>query len=104
MHIVPGHAPEVLADLPKPNCVFVGGSGGNMRKIIETALMKNPKARIVVNAIALGDFAGNAKPVCRIRSAAGRNHAAFCGEREKHRVLHDDDGEQSGVYPVGKRG
>ena len=53
VHIVPGHAPEVLADLPKPDCVFVGGSGGNMRKIIETALIKNPKARIVVNAIAL---------------------------------------------------
>ena len=53
VHIVQGHAPEVLADLPKPNCVFVGGSGGNMREIIEIALMKNPKARIAVNAIAL---------------------------------------------------
>ena len=53
VHIVQGHAPEVLADLPRPNCVFVGGSGGNMREIIETALVKNPKARIAVNAIAL---------------------------------------------------
>ena len=53
VHIVQGHAPEVLADLPKPNCVFVGGSGGNIREIIEIALMKNPKARIAVNAIAL---------------------------------------------------
>ena len=53
VHIVQGHAPEVLADLPKPNCVFVGGSGGNMREIIKIALMKNPEARIAVNAIAL---------------------------------------------------
>lgn len=53
VHIVQGHAPEVLADLPKPHCVFVGGSGGNMREIIETALEKNPEARIAVNAIAL---------------------------------------------------
>ena len=53
MHIVQGHAPEVLAYLPKPNCVFVGGSGGNMREIIETALKKNPETRIAVNAIAL---------------------------------------------------
>ena len=53
VHIVQGHAPEVLAYLPKPNCVFVGGSGGNMREIIETALKKNPETRIAVNAIAL---------------------------------------------------
>ena len=43
----------MLADIPKPHCVFVGGSGGNMREIIEAALMKNPKARIAVNSIAL---------------------------------------------------
>ncbi len=53
VHIVPGHAPEALADLPKPDCVFVGGSGGDMREIIETALRKNPFVRVVVNAIAL---------------------------------------------------
>lgn len=53
VHIIPGHAPEALADLPNPDCVFVGGSGGNMREIIETALRKNPAVRVVVNAIAL---------------------------------------------------
>lgn len=53
VHIVPGHAPEALADLPKPDCIFVGGSGGNMCEIIETALRKNPFIRVVVNAIAL---------------------------------------------------
>lgn len=53
VHIVPGNAPEALADLPKPDCIFVGGSGGNMREIIETTLRKNSFVRIVVNAIAL---------------------------------------------------
>lgn len=53
VHIVPGHAPEALADLPKPDCIFVGGSGGNMREIIEAALRKNPLVRVAVNAIAL---------------------------------------------------
>ena len=83
MHIVPGHAPEVLADLPKPNCVFVGGSGGNMREIIETALEKKSRDTNCRECDRTGDFAGNAKIVCRIRSAAGRNHAAFCGEGKK---------------------
>ena len=53
VHIVEGHAPEALENLPAPDCVFVGGSGGEMRKIIEIALRKNPSVRIVINAIAL---------------------------------------------------
>ncbi len=53
VHIVEGHAPEALENLPAPDCVFVGGSGGEMRKIIEIALQKNPSVRVVVNAIAL---------------------------------------------------
>ena len=53
VHIVEGHAPEALENLPAPDCVFVGGSGGEMRKIIEIALQKNPSIRIVINAIAL---------------------------------------------------
>lgn len=53
VHIVEGHAPEVLENLPAPDCVFVGGSGGEMRKIFENALRKNPSVRVVVNAIAL---------------------------------------------------
>ena len=53
IQVVHGSAAGVLEKLPAPDAVFVGGSGGNMREIIETALMKNPKARIAVNAIAL---------------------------------------------------
>ena len=53
VHIVEGHAPEALENLPAPDCVFVGGSGGEMWKIIEIALRKNPSVRIVINAIAL---------------------------------------------------
>ena len=36
-----------------PDCVFVGGSGGAMRRILEIAKHKNPAVRVVVNAIAL---------------------------------------------------
>lgn len=51
--IVSGEAPEVLAELPVPDVVFIGGSGGNLEKILDCVVEKNPKVRIVINAIAL---------------------------------------------------
>ncbi len=48
-----GSAPDVLADLPKPDAVFIGGSGGNLGAIFDCVLNTNPRARMVVNAIAL---------------------------------------------------
>lgn len=53
VHIVEGHAPEALENLPAPDCAFVGGSSGEIRKILETALSKNPRVRVAINAIAL---------------------------------------------------
>lgn len=53
LEIVEGLAPEALKDLPAPSHVFVGGSSGNLRTILQLALEKNPRVRIVVNAIAL---------------------------------------------------
>ncbi len=35
------------------DCVFLGGSGGDMGRIVDLVLEKNPGARIVANAIAL---------------------------------------------------
>ncbi len=48
-----GTAPEMLTDLPKPNVVFIGGSGGNMEEILDLVFEKNPKARIVITAVSL---------------------------------------------------
>lgn len=53
MTIVSGEAPEVLENLPAPDVVFIGGSGGNLEKIIDTVAEKNPRVRVVINAIAL---------------------------------------------------
>lgn len=50
---VAGRAPDTLSDLPAPTHVFVGGSEGQLRKILETALLKNPHVRVVVNAVSL---------------------------------------------------
>ena len=50
-HAVEGRAPEALKDLPAPTHVFIGGSGGELEDIVRTVFEKNPKARIVVNAL-----------------------------------------------------
>ena len=55
--VVSGLAPEVCRDLPAPTHVFIGGSGGNMKEILETVLEKNPNARIVATAVTLESIA-----------------------------------------------
>ena len=53
LRVVRGSAPEALQDLPAPDAVFIGGSGGNLRGIADAALAKNPNARLCMTAIAL---------------------------------------------------
>lgn len=50
---VRGTAPAALEDLPAPDGVFVGGSGGELDAILAAALGKNPRVRLCVSAIAL---------------------------------------------------
>ena len=50
---VEGAAPEALQDLPAPDRVFIGGSGGHLAEIMDIVLEKNPRARICVSAIVL---------------------------------------------------
>ena len=52
--VTPGDAPAALADLPKPDCVFVGGGGGKLTAILECAAARlNAEGRIVVNLAAM---------------------------------------------------
>ena len=53
LHLKEGRAPEALEGLPKPDAVFVGGSGGRLEEILRTIYYVNQKARICVSAIAL---------------------------------------------------
>ena len=49
-HIVHGTAPDVLEQLPDPDAVFIGGTGGNMESIIEYCLKRIRKGgKIVMN-------------------------------------------------------
>lgn len=51
VEIVPGMAPECMKDLPAPTHVFLGGTKGNLREIVELVRSKNPDARFVMNVI-----------------------------------------------------
>lgn len=52
--LVEGDAPDCLEDLPDPDRVFIGGSGGQLWKILEIADRRLPaEGRIVLNAITL---------------------------------------------------
>ncbi len=51
--IIEGSAPEALEDLPAPDRVFIGGSGGQLAAILDIALRKNPAVRVVCTAVTL---------------------------------------------------
>jgi precorrin-6Y C5,15-methyltransferase (decarboxylating) len=52
--VISGRAPEALAELEAPDCVFIGGSKGSMEEIIDLAFDKlRPGGRLVANAITL---------------------------------------------------
>lgn len=50
---VSAKAPEGLDKLPVPNAVFIGGSGGQLKDILEACVQANPDVRICVSAITL---------------------------------------------------
>lgn len=53
MEIFSGEATEVIPTLPAPTHVFIGGSSGNLLKIVEQINEKNPDARIVLTAVTM---------------------------------------------------
>ncbi len=52
LHIAPGHAPDALADLPDPHAVFIGGSGGSLREMLDAVWARlQPGGRLVASAV-----------------------------------------------------
>jgi precorrin-6Y C5,15-methyltransferase (decarboxylating) len=51
--ITSGEAPEILKDLPSPDRVFIGGSGGNLSGIVRRVKEKMCRGIIVINAVTL---------------------------------------------------
>ncbi|MDO4293772.1 MAG: precorrin-6A reductase [Eubacteriales bacterium] len=58
VRVVEAFAPEGLEGLPAPTHVFVGGSGGRLREILDACYRANAKARIVINAVSLETICG----------------------------------------------
>lgn len=80
INIVEGLAPECMSDLEAPTHVFIGGSSGNLKNIVDLALAKNKNARFVLNTVTLEtlteatgiikDFANS--DICEIASARSK--------------------------------
>jgi precorrin-6Y C5,15-methyltransferase (decarboxylating) len=52
LHIVPGYAPDALADLPDPHAAFIGGSGGSLRTMLDAVWARlQPGGRLVASAV-----------------------------------------------------
>jgi precorrin-6Y C5,15-methyltransferase (decarboxylating) len=58
IHPIAGTAPDVFAQLPDPDAVFVGGSGGIIEAIIAAAMERlKPQGRLVINCVTLDSLA-----------------------------------------------
>ncbi len=53
MEVYHGEATEVIESLRTPDHVFIGGSKGNLSKILELILQKNPEVNILITAVTM---------------------------------------------------
>ena len=88
------HSARVLQDLPAPDSVFLGGSGGMVEEILQLALQKNPYVRVVINAITL-------ETVCR--GDTGPKHTRFCGCHDFADSGFPSKARRKGSYDVGAK-
>ena len=52
LHIVAGHAPEALAELPDPHAAFIGGSSGSLREMLDVVWARlRLGGRLVASAV-----------------------------------------------------
>lgn len=57
LEIIEGEASTEIKAVPAPDCVFIGGSGGNLHSMLDTIYLKNKEARVVINAITVETLA-----------------------------------------------
>ncbi|MCR5671616.1 MAG: precorrin-6A reductase [Butyrivibrio sp.] len=53
VNVLEGEAPEILEELERPDCVFIGGSGGNLSDMVELLHKKGSGIRFVITAVSL---------------------------------------------------
>ena len=57
LDVIAGEALENIKTMPAPDCVFVGGSGGDLCEMLDVIYAKNSNCRIVINAITVETLA-----------------------------------------------
>lgn len=57
LEVIAGEALENIKNMPAPDCVFVGGSGGDLCKMLDIIYAKNSDCRVVINAITIETLA-----------------------------------------------
>lgn len=57
LEVIAGEALENIKNMPAPDCVFVGGSGGDLCEMLDIIYAKNSDCRIVINAITIETLA-----------------------------------------------
>ena len=57
LDVIAGEALANIKTMPAPDCVFVGGSGGDLCEMLDVIYAKNSKCRIVINAITVETLA-----------------------------------------------
>lgn len=57
LEVIAGEALENIKNMPAPDCVFVGGSGGDLCEMLDIIYTKNPDCRVVINAITIETLA-----------------------------------------------
>ena len=57
LEIIAGEALENIRKMAAPDCVFIGGSGGDLGDILDTIYAKNADCRIVMNAVTIETLA-----------------------------------------------
>lgn len=58
--VIEAEAPEGISALPRPTHALIGGSGGRLKEILAVLYEKNPRLRVVINAVSL-------ETICEIR-------------------------------------
>lgn len=57
LRVIEGRAPEALEGLEEPDCVFIGGSAGGLRAVLDALCSYRKDIRVVVNAVSLETMA-----------------------------------------------
>ena len=57
LEVIAGEALENIKAMPAPDCVFVGGSGGDLCEMLDVIYAKNSECRVVINAITVETLA-----------------------------------------------